>query len=104
MNDAYRDMIRKTFQPDCGDHTLYCMVGLGGEVGEVMNLAQKRMRGDFDPEFRNRVVDELGGVFYFLTQLCEQLRVTPEEVMEKNRLKLLSRLERGTVRGHGDDR
>lgn len=118
-SEEYLKMIAQTFRPDTDQHVLYCMVGLAGEAGEVANMAQKLMRGDFsvaelmeycsDPDKisetqRAKLLGELGGVFYFLHALCWQLHIRPEIVMGLNADKLRSRLARGTIRGDGDER
>jgi NTP pyrophosphatase (non-canonical NTP hydrolase) len=122
-NEEYLELIRQTWQPEYHDHVLYAMVGLAGEAGEIANLAQKGMRGDYMPKMlcyslmftsnedvrkhvdkRQQLIEEMGGVFYFLHALCWQLDVDPEAVMRINAEKLRSRLERGTIRGDGDDR
>ncbi len=99
----YREMILKTYNPEMKDNVLYCMIGLAGEAGEICNMAQKRARGD-DGDQRQKLIEEMGGVLYYLTALALHLDVTLEEVREINGKKLLSRLERGTIRGDGDDR
>lgn len=124
MNNAeYWHLIRRTFQPDCDDGVLYCMVGIAGEAGEIANMAQKGMRGDFMPfrlrmpemaddadeavqhlKKRKQLIEEMGGVFYFLHALCYELGTTPEEVMAINTEKLRGRLARDMIRGDGDDR
>lgn len=120
----YLDLIKKTWQPDMEDKVLFAMIGVAGEAGEIANMAQKAARGDFKAaalsltdwvfpngeelrkhqEQREKLIGEMGGVFYFLTALAWQLGVTPEEIMQRNKEKLLARLERGTIRGDGDDR
>jgi NTP pyrophosphatase (non-canonical NTP hydrolase) len=115
-DDDYLKLIQETWQPDCRDHVLFAMVGVAGEAGEVANLAQKGMRGDFTPsrlsqphtpaqfEKRKQLIEEMGGVFYFLHALCWQLGVEPSEVKKINADKLRSRLARGKIRGDGDER
>lgn len=124
MTDAeYMDMIKQTYGPDCDDHVLFCMVGVAGEAGEIANMAQKAMRGDFKAAHmvppgdfhamqlyeqevgqRRKLIEEMGGLYYFFRALCWQLGVEPEEVMAVNAEKLRSRLKRGTIRGDGDGR
>jgi NTP pyrophosphatase (non-canonical NTP hydrolase) len=127
MNDKMlMKLIRATWGPDADDETLFAMVGLAGEVGEVANLAAKGMRGDFAADemslvdhpglFKNskewakvvdrreRLIGELGGVLYYWRALCWRLGVEPDEIVEKLDEKLRSRLERGVIRGDGDDR
>lgn len=126
MNDSeYLKAIKETYDPHTQNEILYCMVGVAGEAGEIANMVQKAMRGDFDSELlllaattwpedhpflakyerqREKLLTEMGGVFYFLHALCWKLGVEPGEVMRMNVEKLLSRKERGVIRGDGDDR
>ena len=123
-NQQYEKLIEDTFKPDCPDHVLFCMVGLAGEAGEIANMAAKALRGDFTAqglsnpsafheagegvrrawEQREKLLGEMGGVFYYLHALCRELGVPPETVMAMNDQKLRSRLERGVIRGDGDER
>ena len=126
-DDEYLDMIKETYGPDCEDDVLFCMVGIAGEAGEIANLAQKGMRGDFrpdalGPEFklsgirrqwefdekvaarRQQLIEEMGGLYYFFRALCWRLGITPAEVAQINAEKLRGRLARGTIRGDGDAR
>lgn len=105
----------------------YFLVGLAGEVGEVMNQWQKILRGD-DPasglraegsanqseelvvtyqisdERRARLIEELGGVAWFWTAACLALGHSPESVLAQNAMKLASRQKRGVIKGDGDAR
>ena len=112
-DEKYLEMIVSTYlaTPPAGRHVLYNILGLGGEVGEVLNQGQKCMRGDFPEEDfmaggprHAALIDELGGVLYYLHALCWRLGVTPASVMARNAAKLLDRKRRGTTRGDGDNR
>ena len=117
--EQYLAMVKETYSPDCEDHVLYNMVGVGGEAGEIVNMAQKAMRGDFEAkllsrlnlsveslefEQRKKLIEEMGGLYYFFTALCWKLDIGVEDVRRINAEKLRSRLERGTIRGDGDER
>jgi hypothetical protein len=41
---------------------------------------------------------------WYLTQICTEVDLTLAEVAEANLTKLFSHLERGTIRGDGDER
>lgn len=68
----------------------HAFIGLTTEVGELQDLLKKKaMYGkDFD---RNKLVDELGDVLWYLGVACNVLGVSLEEVMEKNYKKLATR-------------
>lgn len=116
-DDEYMKLVAETLQPAdhapfWGHEILYFMVGLAGEAGEVANMAQKVMRGDFhendlkDPREKQnaKIIDEIGGVFWFLYGLCDRLGVSPAEVRRRNAATLLGRKDRGTLQGDGDGR
>lgn len=101
----YDNVIRCTSKVDF-QNTNYFLVGLAGEVGEVMNVWQKHLRGDKprSEELRQRLLAELGGAFWFLHAACISLGSTAEEVKQNNATELMSRLARGTIQGDGDHR
>jgi NTP pyrophosphatase (non-canonical NTP hydrolase) len=93
----------------------YCMVGLAGEVGEIMNKWKKILRGDAGtlPEraaieksvrFKNEMLDELGDVAWYLARAAEELGMDLDVIATRNIEKLASRKERGPIQGNGDDR
>ena len=77
-------------------------LGLPGEVGEVVEILKKRLRdGTFD---RDHLCKELGDVAYYWARLCVAFGMQPSEVLAANVEKLEGRLQRGTLRGSGDNR
>jgi NTP pyrophosphatase (non-canonical NTP hydrolase) len=86
-------------------------LGLGGEVGEILNAMMKCVRGDFpEEEFQpggsrhEWLIGELGGVFWFWAALCMKAGVRPEDVILANKQKIYDRLNRGVIKGDGDNR
>lgn len=110
--EDYKDLIRRSLKPDYDDLITYCMVGIAGEAGEIANLTQKCMRGDFPSkefqdrgsEIRKKLICELGGLLYFFHATCMATNIHPEFVMAENARLIEGRLKRGTIRGDGDDR
>ena len=77
-------------------------LGLAGEVGEVSEKIKKFFRdGTLDKE---AIQKELGDVMFYWVALHGALFLDPSETIKKNRKKLLSRYERGTLQGSGDNR
>ena len=85
----------------------YVTLGLVGEAGEVANVVKKAIRDDggvLTEDRINHLVDELGDVMWYMARLLHHLEIPMELVLERNIEKLLSRKERGTIGGSGDDR
>ncbi len=91
----------------------YCVLGLSGEAGEVLEEAikltistskvvettKKAIRASKVMD-RSRMRDELGDVAYYWFRLCDELGFSPEEVWEGNVAKLKERQIRGRLKEH----
>lgn len=104
----YQVEARKTaIYPNIGDNIVYTALGLCGEAGEIANKVKKIMRDDnnkITPEKKQELFKELGDVLWYLSNTCDELGVTLEEVAKYNLLKLRSRQERNALQGSGDER
>ena len=105
---TYQRESRKTWGViDVNHPIVYPTLGLANEAGEVAGKIKKIFRdkggaiGDAD---REALKYELGDVLWYLTQICTELDLTLEDVAAANIEKLFSRLERGQIRGEGDER
>jgi NTP pyrophosphatase (non-canonical NTP hydrolase) len=107
FND-YQHKSRKTAgYPAIGHPVIYPTLGLVNETGEVAGKIKKVFRdkdGEINDETRSALKAELGDVLWYVAQVCTELGLSMDEVAEYNIDKLYSRLERGTIRGDGDDR
>ena len=83
---------------------LYLGNGLAGEAGEVSNLIKKFHRDGSSAEKENKLVAELGDVMWYLSEICNTLGITLEEVMEEIMHKLADRQARNVIKGSGDYR
>ena len=103
----YKEWVKTLWQPEFADklntRDLFIMsLGLPEEAGEVAGFIKKFVRdGTFDEE---KLVNELGDVFYYLMMICIYFNIDPHHVVNMNVEKLESRKKRGTLRGSGDDR
>ncbi len=72
-------------------------IGLGGEAGEVTDLVKKLIfhGKPYDEETRQKLIKELGDVFWYAGALCHVLDVSFEEVLDLNRAKLEARYPNG---------
>ncbi len=104
----YQRESRRTWNLIHTDHPIvYPTLGLVNEAGEVAGKVKKIFRdkgGQISPADREALRQELGDVLWYLAQICTELDLTLEEVAEANLTKLFSRLERGVIRGDGDNR
>lgn len=106
--DDYQRESRKTWNLIRMDHALvYPTMGLVNEAGEVAGKVKKIFRdrqGEITEADREALKQELGDVLWYLAQICTELDLSLQEVAEANVVKLFSRLERGQIRGDGDNR
>jgi NTP pyrophosphatase (non-canonical NTP hydrolase) len=104
----YQSLSRRTATyPRAGEDLTYPALGLCGEAGEVAEKVKKTLRDDggvLSEERRAALSRELGDVLWYLSQLATEADLDLEEIAADNLEKLLSRQERGVLRGSGDDR
>jgi NTP pyrophosphatase (non-canonical NTP hydrolase) len=104
----YQSLSRRTATyPRAGEDMTYPALGLCGEAGEVAEKVKKTLRDDggvLSEERREALARELGDVLWYLAQLATEAGLDLETIAEDNLEKLLSRQERGVLRGSGDDR
>ncbi len=84
----------------------YCTLGLVGEAGEIANKVKKVIRDNrpVDDAFRADMKAEIGDVLWYVARLADELGLPLEDIATYNMEKLLSRLQRGTIGGSGDNR
>ena len=92
--------------PNKGNNLFYPALGLGGEIGEVLEKIKKIMRDSnkITPEKKEALKGELGDVLWYLAAISTELDLNLEEVVEKNMKKLALRKEEGTLHSSGDNR
>ncbi|MDL1912336.1 nucleotide pyrophosphohydrolase [Chloroflexi bacterium CFX6] len=104
----YQTKSRKTAgYPAIGHPVIYPVLGLANEAGEVAGKIKKVFRdkeGKISEETREALKAELGDVLWYLTQVATELDLSLDEIAESNIAKLYDRLERGKIRGDGDNR
>lgn len=106
--DEYQDKAWRTaIYPQKGHNLYYPVLGLNGEAGEVAEHVKKLMRDDdgvITEERKRRIKKELGDVMWYMQACCNELGILMSDVAQENLDKLLSRQERGKIKGDGDDR
>ena len=106
--NEYQSKSRKTAKyPAIGHPVIYPALGLVNEAGEVAGKIKKIFRdkgGEISEESRAALKAELGDVLWYIAQVATELNLSLDEIEEYNIAKLYDRLERGKIRGDGDDR
>lgn len=90
----------------------YLSLGLASEAGEVCGKLAKWYRKDSSVSFTSNwdsfpheeVLDELGDVLWFISEMARYLGADLSAVANNNINKLASRKSRGVLQGSGDDR
>lgn len=105
---TYQTKSRKTAgYPAIGHPVIYPTLGLVNEAGEVAGKIKKVFRdkdGQLSEETRQALKAELGDVLWYIAQVATELDLSLDEIAEHNIVKLYDRLERGKIRGDGDNR
>ena len=86
----------------------YAVAGLTSEAGETSGKFKKMLRGDAELQspdaFKEAMKKELGGTLWYISQICNEMGLSMEDVMEDNAKDLAGRKSRGTIKGSGDVR
>lgn len=87
---------------------IYPMLGLAGEVGELMEKAKKLLRDHHgvmpDDAYRQGMLKEASDALWYLTRVPEAFQSSLAEVARINLDKLSARAARGALQGSGDER
>jgi NTP pyrophosphatase (non-canonical NTP hydrolase) len=103
--DEYQERTEETAVYPSQEAIEYLALGLNDESGEVAGAVKKHMRGDYgEDELRQRVKGEAGDVLWYWVRLLDELDLDASEVMEQNADKVFDRMERGVIKGDGDER
>lgn len=85
----------------------YLVLGLTSEAGEVAGKYKKIIRdngGEFSEETKNALIDEIGDVLWYCSELATVLKINLGAIAARNAAKLESRAQRGKIGGSGDNR
>ena len=85
------------------DYLSLLTMNLGGESGEVIELLKKHIRDDSPIDLPHLIL-ELGDVMIILSDIATHFKVLMSQIMGAAKTKTQGRMDRGTLRGKGDDR
>lgn len=78
--------------------------GLLEEAGEVAGLYKRVFRGDYEDVPKDKLLKELGDVLWYLSGVAKDNGLSLDEVAKTNLAKLQDRMNRGVLKGQGDER
>ena len=84
--------------------TMYALLNLSGEVGELHSLLAKRIRDGAPANFDELLLKELGDILWSVAAIATDYNYKLEDVADANITKLESRKARNTLQGSGDTR
>lgn len=90
----YQQLAARTRQELKGEGTdvVVPLLGMAGEVGELLNEYKKRLRdGDAHERFRDRVLEELGDILWYVSETAGRFGLDLEDVARKNLEKTAAR-------------
>lgn len=92
----YQEKSMRTLSKDVkgNDRVLNMLLGMSGEMGEVIDLFKKHLFQGHELEIR-KVREELGDVMFYIVNLCNLYDIELEDVLEGNYNKLLKRYPEG---------
>ena len=103
--NAYQELAQRTSnkKADNMDKVLNGLMGLNGEAGECIDILKKHFFQGHELD-KDKLIDELGDVLWYIAETCEGLGVTMEEVAIRNIGKLRKRYPHGFEVGRSINR
>jgi NTP pyrophosphatase (non-canonical NTP hydrolase) len=75
-----------------GSDVMVPILGLAGEVGELLNEYKKKLRdGDAHTRFPDRVAEELGDILWYVAETATKFDLTLDDVAARNLEKTVAR-------------
>ena len=103
MLKLYQEFQPTTELPVVKGDIAYSIMGLFGELGEVMELLKKKQRDNKEVS-KDTLEKECGDVEWYWTKLLNDLGLDRETILIKNRDKLIDRKNRNMIKGDGSSR
>lgn len=94
--NEYQVLAMKTLNKDLDEREVLIngVMGLCGESGEVIDIVKKHI-SQGHPLNKDKIIEELGDVMWYIAELATILNVTMEDIMKYNINKLSQRYEGG---------
>jgi NTP pyrophosphatase (non-canonical NTP hydrolase) len=88
------------------DKTIW-VLGISGEASEIAEKWKKLVAyedADLSDEKKAELAKEMGDVLWYLAAFAHSLDLSFQDIADANIKKVLSRKERGAIKGRGDNR
>jgi NTP pyrophosphatase (non-canonical NTP hydrolase) len=106
--NEYQIRARETaIYPNIDNNLNYTLIGLAGEVGELLNIYKKMIRdhnGTLTEEMKEKLIDEMGDIHWYMAMAECEIKIKSGEVLKINLDKLRKRRESGTIHDIGRDK
>lgn len=108
MTDVYSKNIAEGYEGEdikAKYRLYYTLFGLCSEVGELQGKIKKIIRKDEPGKcYLDEIQKEIGDIMWYIAQICTELGLSMHGVAKQNINKLFSRMQRGEIKGDGDNR
>jgi len=101
--DEYQKKAAGFMLPQCRNLE-YLILGLCEEAGEVAGKRKKQIRKDPGTENFDAMIEELGDVIWYVSQIALFIHAPLDKIAELNIAKLQDRKDRNMIKGSGDKR
>lgn len=102
MEDLFHIQMKRWAHNETRDNASACFaLGLASEAGEVANLIKMKLFDGVDVP-REKLVNGLGDVLWYLCMLAQSEGIMPPEVEQRNWQKVLQRYPNGVARAAGN--
>jgi NTP pyrophosphatase (non-canonical NTP hydrolase) len=106
--NEYQIRARETaIYPNIDNNLNYTLIGLAGEIGELLNIYKKIVRdhnGIINEEMREKLIDEMGDIHWYMAMAECEIKIKSDEVLKINLDKLRKRRETNTIHDIGRDK
>lgn len=94
--NEYQELALRTLNKDLSkkDSLINGVMGLTGEAGETIDIVKKHLFQGHELD-KEKLINELGDVVWYIAELCYSLDITMEEVLLFNIEKLKKRYPEG---------
>ncbi|WP_183560892.1 nucleoside triphosphate pyrophosphohydrolase family protein [Mucilaginibacter sp. SP1R1] len=85
LNEYQKKALETDLNPNTREGLMISLLGVAGEAGELLSIYKKHLRdGDSYTAFNKAVVEELGDVLWYLTNIASKFGISLEDIANSN--------------------